>query len=66
VLVALRWRMNVMSLPEEEARALGVATGPLPDVWPLQHPVLASLAWALLFMVVFIPLAVRRYQRMGR
>jgi iron complex transport system permease protein len=28
-LVALRWRMNVMSLPEEEARALGVATGPL-------------------------------------
>lgn len=29
VLVALRWRMNVMSLPEEEARTLGVPTGPL-------------------------------------
>ena len=29
VLIAMRWRMNVMSLPEEEARALGVATGPL-------------------------------------
>jgi iron complex transport system permease protein len=29
VLVALRWRMNVMSLPEEEARALGVPTEPL-------------------------------------
>ncbi|HET9718380.1 MAG TPA: iron ABC transporter permease [Pseudolabrys sp.] len=28
-LIALRWRMNVMSLPEEEARSLGVATGPL-------------------------------------
>jgi iron complex transport system permease protein len=28
-LVLLRWRMNVMSLPDEEARALGVATGPL-------------------------------------
>ncbi len=27
VLIALRWRMNVMSLPEEEARSLGVATG---------------------------------------
>jgi len=26
VLVALRWKMNVMSLPEEEARALGVPT----------------------------------------
>lgn len=29
VLSALRWRMNVMSLPDEEARALGVATVPL-------------------------------------
>ena len=29
VLVALRWRFNVMSLPEDEARALGLATGPL-------------------------------------
>src|SRR6516162_1559270 len=29
VLIALRWRMNVMSLPEEEARSLGVATRPL-------------------------------------
>jgi iron complex transport system permease protein len=27
VLIALRWRMNAMSLPEEEARSLGVATG---------------------------------------
>src|SRR6266545_620776 len=29
VLVALRWKLNVMSLPEDEARALGIATGPL-------------------------------------
>ncbi len=29
VLFALRWRMNVMSLPEEEARSLGLATGRL-------------------------------------
>jgi iron complex transport system permease protein len=29
ILLALRWRMNIMSLPEEEARALGVPTGPL-------------------------------------
>jgi iron complex transport system permease protein len=29
VLVALRWRMNVMSLPDEEARALGVPTAAL-------------------------------------
>jgi len=29
VLIVLRHRMNVMTLPEEEARALGVPTGPL-------------------------------------
>jgi iron complex transport system permease protein len=29
VLLALRFRMNAMSLPEEEARALGIPTGPL-------------------------------------
>ncbi len=29
VLLLLRWRMNAMSLPEEEARALGLATGPI-------------------------------------
>ena len=29
ILFALRWRMNVMSLPDDEARALGIATGPL-------------------------------------
>src|SRR5215813_2435718 len=28
VLIAIRWRLNVMSLPEDEARALGLATGP--------------------------------------
>ena len=28
-LFALRWRINVMSLPDEEARALGAPTGPL-------------------------------------
>ena len=29
VLAALRWRMDAMSLPDEEARALGIPTGPL-------------------------------------
>src|SRR5690606_8568890 len=29
LLYALRWRMNAMSLPEEEARTLGLPTGPL-------------------------------------
>jgi ABC transporter DrrB family efflux protein len=33
-----------------------------PHAWPLQHPVVASLGWSVLIMVVFIPLAVRRYR----
>lgn len=43
-----------------------VPTGPLPDVWTLQHPVLATLGWVVLLMGIFGPLAIRRYQRMGR
>ena len=59
--------LNPLSSLATAVRELfGVATGPLPDVWTLQHPVLATLGWALLFMAVFVPLAVRRYQRMGR
>jgi ABC-2 type transport system permease protein len=41
-------------------------TGHLPDVWTLQHPVATSLLWAFGLMALFVPLAVRRYQRMGR
>ena len=29
ILLALRWRLNVLSLPDEEARALGLPTGPM-------------------------------------
>ncbi|MFJ1597401.1 ABC transporter permease [Streptomyces sp. NPDC088261] len=35
---------------------------PDPDVWPLQHPVLSAFLWVALILVVFVPLAVRRYQ----
>ena len=42
-----------------------VPTGPLPDVWTLQHPVLTTLGWVVVLMGVFGPLAIRRYQRMG-
>jgi ABC transporter DrrB family efflux protein len=30
--------------------------------WPLQHPVVASLGWSVLLLLVFIPLSVRRYR----
>jgi ABC-2 type transport system permease protein len=34
----------------------------LPDAWPMQHPVLASLLWSILIIVIFRTLAVRKYR----
>lgn len=34
--------------------------------WPLQHPVLATLGWSALILVVFAPLAVSRFSAHGR
>jgi ABC-2 type transport system permease protein len=31
--------------------------------WPLQHPIVASIGWSALLLVVFVPLAIRQYQR---
>ncbi|MFD9881302.1 ABC transporter permease [Streptomyces alboflavus] len=33
-----------------------------PDAWPMQHPVLASVLWSILILVVFRTLAVRKYR----
>ena len=33
-----------------------------PEAWPLQHPVLYTLLWAVILIVVFAPLAVYRYR----
>ncbi|MEU8779020.1 ABC transporter permease [Streptomyces sp. NPDC048606] len=35
---------------------------PVPEAWPMQHPVLASVLWSLLIIVVFRSLAVRKYR----
>jgi ABC-2 type transport system permease protein len=32
------------------------------STWALQHPIVATLAWSALLLVVFIPLATRRYR----
>ena len=32
-------------------------------VWPMQHPVLASLAWSVAILLVFVPLATHLYRR---
>ncbi len=38
-------------------------TAPPPEAWPLQHPTLYTLIFIAVLLVVFVPLAVRRYQR---
>ena len=36
---------------------------PQPDVWSLQNPVLYTLIWTAIILVVFVPVSVRMYQR---
>jgi ABC-2 type transport system permease protein len=36
------------------------------DSWPAAHPVLLAVAWPLLLVAVFAPLAIRRYRRLDR
>ncbi|MER7129047.1 hypothetical protein [Streptosporangium saharense] len=36
------------------------------DAWPLQHPIAAVLLWSVAILAVLVPLATRRYQRIGR
>ncbi|UQA93384.1 ABC transporter permease [Streptomyces halobius] len=36
---------------------------PVPDAWPMQHPVLASVLWSLLIIALFRTLAVRKYRK---
>ena len=36
---------------------------PEPTAWPLEHAALYSLGWVAIILAVFIPLAVREYQR---
>lgn len=58
---------NPISAVTQAARELfgNIPPGtPEPSVWSLQHPVLYTLAWVVIIVAVFAPLAVRRYQRM--
>ncbi|WP_199443253.1 ABC transporter permease [Umezawaea beigongshangensis] len=57
---------NPVSAVTQAARELFGNTNPAvppPDAWPLRHSVLASLLWIAVFLVVFVPLAIRQYRR---
>lgn len=36
---------------------------PVSDAWPMQHPEIATLAWVVIILVVFVPLSLRQYKR---
>jgi ABC-2 type transport system permease protein len=62
--VVAEW--NPASAVTQAARELFGNTSaamPVPDAWPLQHPVLASLLWTALILAVFVPLGTWRYQK---
>ena len=51
-----RWR-------RPSASSVGNPTAPTNGAWPLEHPVVASLGWTALLLLVFVPLCTARYAR---
>ena len=55
---------NPMSAFATAVRTLfGNPTAPTNGAWPLENPIVSSLIWIALLLVVFAPLCVRRYAR---
>lgn len=54
-----------MSTLVQSARELfgNVGPGAEPSSWALQHAELYTLAWIVVILVVFVPLATRQYKR---
>lgn len=57
---------NPLSATVAAARELFGNPGIGGDSWPAQHALLLAVAWPGALIAVFAPLAVRRYQRLGR
>jgi ABC-2 type transport system permease protein len=56
---------NPISAVTQAVRELfgNTGTAPPPDAWPLQNPVLTSLVWIAILLVVFVPLSIHRYKK---
>jgi len=54
---------NPVSALVQAARELFGNTGsaPVPDVWPMQHPVLTVLLGRVVLLAVLVPLCLRRF-----
>ncbi|HEX5294261.1 MAG TPA: ABC transporter permease [Streptosporangiaceae bacterium] len=53
----------VSALAAAARQLLGSPAAPANGAWPLEHPVVASLAWTAMLLAVFMPLCTRRYAR---
>lgn len=57
---------NPISAMASATRELFGNASPAADAaWPVAHPVAGTLAWSVVLLAVFVPLAVRRYARGG-
>lgn len=57
---------NPVSAVTQGARELFGNTHPalvVPDAWPMQNAVLASLIWTAILLLIFVPLAISRYRK---
>ncbi|WP_072686895.1 ABC transporter permease [Rhodococcus marinonascens] len=57
---------NPVSAVTQAVRELFGNTNPamaVPDAWPLQNPIIASLGWSAVLLLIFVPFAVRRYNK---
>ena len=55
---------NPVSTITQASRELFGNTGgqPAPDAWSMDHPVIYTLLWVVLILVVFVPLSVRQFR----
>jgi len=57
---------NPVSSLTQAARELFGNTSPnvpTPDAWPLQHPVLATVGWSAIMLLIFVPMSISRYKK---
>ncbi len=64
--VAAITRWNPLSSTVYATRGLFGNPGAADDSWIAGHSILMAVGWPVLLIAVFMPLAVRRYQRLGR
>jgi ABC-2 type transport system permease protein len=53
----------ISALAAAARQLLGSPAALANGAWPLEHPVVASLAWTAVLLAVFVPLCTRRYAR---